>query len=78
MVEALVIVLSLNGGVLGTIHLGEDRKLFDTNEACQSWFDTDEGSIAVVDVSASAKAIFPVPIQTMPACWDPNEKGKET
>lgn len=78
MVEALVIVLSLSGVLVGTMHIGEDRKLFDTNAACQTWFDTDEGSTAVVDMSVSVKAIFPMPVKTMPACWEPGKKGKET
>jgi len=78
MVEALIIVLSLKGVLVGTMHIGEDRKLFDTNETCQAWFDTDEGSNAVVDISVSVKEIFPMPVKIIPACWDPNEKGKDT
>ena len=78
MVEALIIVLSLKGALVGTMHIGEDRKLFDTNETCQVWFDTDDGSNAVVNISVSVKAIFPMPVKIIPACWDPNEKGKDT
>lgn len=77
MVEALVIVLSLTGVMVGTVHVGNDRKLFDTNEACQSWFDTDEGSNAVVDISVSMKEFFPMPVKFEPVCWVPGRKGKE-
>jgi hypothetical protein len=74
MVEAVLVVLSLSGHLLSITHLGEPPgKTFTSGQACLDWFDTDEGTKVIVDVSNTAQHIYPVPVHVVPVCHHPNE-----
>jgi hypothetical protein len=74
MIEALLVVMSLRGEILGVAHLGEPPyKVFTSMKRCTDWLDTEEADKVMVDLGNSMEKIYPMPVRTAPACRQPNE-----
>lgn len=73
MIEALLVVLSLRGEMLGMMHIGESPKIFSSVKDCRDWFDTGEGVKTIADLGKSLNDVYPMPIKVLPACFAPNQ-----
>jgi hypothetical protein len=74
MVEALLVVMSLRGEILGVTHIGEPPgKMFTSIQQCMDWLDTEEANKIFLDMSNTMEQIYPAPVRTVSACHKPNE-----
>jgi hypothetical protein len=73
-VEAVLLVMSLSGQMLGVTHIGEPPgKTFASGRECFDWLSTEEAAKIIVDVSNMAQHNFPTTIRVVPVCHHPNQ-----
>jgi len=71
-VEALLVVLSLRGEILATVHIGAPPyKIFASVKACKEWLDGDESDKVAADFSSSLPAVYPTAVRVIPVCHWP-------